>query len=318
MRNRLLLVAALLVACLCAAQRSNVVYVDSFPGESVAVKLTAAQLSTQCANASVPCVLVMDSKLAVYAEGSLPLRCANCLWLDYRSALGLAVNGSLISGGILPWSISSGNLLAPVGKFIRSADLGTPEIKFGSTGGGYATITFTVNSIAVARFDGGVGFELLNSARFVLGSTDFASLPISPTNGSQYYCTDCTKANPTTGGGTGTTVSFENGQWNGGAAGGGGVSSIASGTKALSTSAITSGTCTAAQTASATGTATTDVVRASFNGDPTGVTGYAPAATGMLTVIPYPTANTVNFKVCNNTAGDITPGAITLNWQVLR
>lgn len=93
---------------------------------------------------------------------------------------------------------------------------------------------------------------------------------------------------------------------------------IASGTLALSTTAIASATCTAAQTATATGTATTDVVTASFNGDPTAVTGYAPSTSGMLTIIPYPTANTFNVKVCNNTANSITPGAITLNWKVVR
>lgn len=93
---------------------------------------------------------------------------------------------------------------------------------------------------------------------------------------------------------------------------------IASGTLALSTSAIASGACSAAQTATATGTATTDLVLASFNGDPTGVTGYAASTNGMLTIIPYPTANTFAVKVCNNTNASITPGAITLNFRVIR
>jgi hypothetical protein len=93
---------------------------------------------------------------------------------------------------------------------------------------------------------------------------------------------------------------------------------IASGSLALSTTAIASAACSAAQTATATGTLTTDVITASFNGDPTAVTGYVPLTTGMLTIIPYPTANTANFKVCNNTSASITPGAITLNWRVVR
>lgn len=91
---------------------------------------------------------------------------------------------------------------------------------------------------------------------------------------------------------------------------------IASGTKALATSAIASATCTSAQTDTATGATTSSVVDASFASDPTGVTGYAPATSGMLTIISWATANTVNFKVCNNTAGSITPGAISLNWRV--
>ena len=93
---------------------------------------------------------------------------------------------------------------------------------------------------------------------------------------------------------------------------------IASGAKALATGAISSATCTSAQTDTATGTATTDTIIATFNGDPTAVTGYVPLTTGMLTIIAYPTANTVNFKVCNNTSSSITPGAITLNWRVVR
>ncbi len=93
---------------------------------------------------------------------------------------------------------------------------------------------------------------------------------------------------------------------------------VASGAKALATGAISSAACTSAQTDTATGTLTTDTVVASFNGDPTGVTGYVPLTAGMLTIIAYPTADTVNFKVCNNTTGSITPGAITLNWRVVR
>lgn len=93
---------------------------------------------------------------------------------------------------------------------------------------------------------------------------------------------------------------------------------IASGAKALATSAISSAACSSAQTDTATGTLTTDVITASFNGDPTAVTGYVPLTAGMLTIIVYPTADTVNFKVCNNTSSSITPGAITLNWRVVR
>jgi len=97
-----------------------------------------------------------------------------------------------------------------------------------------------------------------------------------------------------------------------------GAALVASGTAAMGTSAISSATCATAVTVAATGVATTDVITASFNGDPTAVTGYVPLTTGMLAIIPYPTANNVNFKVCNNTAGSITPGAITLNWRVVR
>jgi hypothetical protein len=98
---------------------------------------------------------------------------------------------------------------------------------------------------------------------------------------------------------------------------------VARGTVALGTASIASGACAGAiaGTASAGNTANilaTDTINTSFNGDPTAVVGYQPATTGMLSIIPYPTAGASNFKVCNNTNSAIVPGAITLNWQVLR
>ena len=101
-------------------------------------------------------------------------------------------------------------------------------------------------------------------------------------------------------------------------AAGGVTSTIAAGTAALGTGAIGSAACATVVTVAATNTATTDVVMASFNSDPTAVTGYVPLTTGMLVVVFYPTAGNVNFKVCNNTSASITPGAITLNWRVVR
>jgi hypothetical protein len=101
-------------------------------------------------------------------------------------------------------------------------------------------------------------------------------------------------------------------------AAGGLSTTVVSGTSALGTGAITSATCASAVTTSATGTATTDVIWWGFNGDPTAVTGYVPLVAGMLTIIAYPSANNVNFKVCNNTNASVTPGAITLNWRVVR
>lgn len=93
---------------------------------------------------------------------------------------------------------------------------------------------------------------------------------------------------------------------------------IASGTSALGTSAIGSAACATVVTTAGVGILTTDTVTASFNGDPTAVTGYVPLTAGMLTIIAYPTAGNVNFKVCNNTTSSITPGAVTLNWRVVR
>jgi hypothetical protein len=93
---------------------------------------------------------------------------------------------------------------------------------------------------------------------------------------------------------------------------------VAAGAKALATSAISSAACSTAQTDTATGVLTSDAIIVSFAADPTAVTGYVPLTTGMLSIIYYPTADTVNFKVCNNTSSSITPGAVTINWRVVR
>lgn len=96
-----------------------------------------------------------------------------------------------------------------------------------------------------------------------------------------------------------------------------GVSLIANGTSALGTGAITGGTCAATVTTAATGVATTDAIIWSFNADPNGVAGYTPGAgAGAFVVWSFPTVNNVNFRVCS--AAGVTPGAMTVNWRVVR
>ncbi len=80
--------------------------------------------------------------------------------------------------------------------------------------------------------------------------------------------------------------------------------------------AIAAGACATTVTVASASVVTTDVIAVGFNSDPTSTTGYIPGA--MLTIVPYPTAGNVNFKLCNNTASSITPTAITINWRVNR
>lgn len=95
---------------------------------------------------------------------------------------------------------------------------------------------------------------------------------------------------------------------------------VASGTAALGTTAVSSGACSSAiDGGTATGVLTTDVIVATAAADPTGITGYTPATSGSLYVWAYPTADHVNFKLCNNTGSSITPGSsLTMNWRVSR
>lgn len=93
---------------------------------------------------------------------------------------------------------------------------------------------------------------------------------------------------------------------------------ISSGTAVLGTSAISSTACATVVTVAAVGALTTDIISFAPNADITAVTGYAPVTTGGLAIYPFPSANAVNFKVCNPTNSSITPGAVTLNWILQR
>ena len=110
-----------------------------------------------------------------------------------------------------------------------------------------------------------------------------------------------------------TTAWFGDGTWKTP----GNVTLICSGTITLGTSPIAS-TGTASFTSTCTGLASTDNIQLDFNGDPTSTVGYQPSTAGMLTIIKWPSANTINVKVVNNTASSITPGALTLNYRVVR
>jgi len=93
---------------------------------------------------------------------------------------------------------------------------------------------------------------------------------------------------------------------------------IASGTKALTTGALAGNTCTAANTSSATGVLITDTITFTPNVDISGFVGYGAASTDGLAIYPYPTADNVNFKICNVTGTSITLPAVTLNYRVIR
>ena len=93
---------------------------------------------------------------------------------------------------------------------------------------------------------------------------------------------------------------------------------ICSGQIALSTGAISSGT-RATNTLSCSGlSATTDSISCTFSGDTNAVTGYAPSASGGLTLKTWASTNTINVDQVNDTSGSITPGAATVNCKGIR
>jgi len=246
--------------------------------------------------------------------------------LAYYDATGTAVSGNAnvtvssaalrlgVSGSALGTLLLSGNTSGTV-TLASQAAAGTPTVTFGTSSG---TPAVTASApLAISSSTGNISITGV-AGQVLAGATP--AFTATPTLGASGTLGSITMGNATSGtitlqpttGALGTvtnslpaiTATL--------------TANIASGTAALGTSAISSATCATVVTVSATGTATTDVVTASFNGDPTAVTGYVPLTTGMLTIIAYPTSNNVNFKVCNNTGSSITPGAITLNWKVTR
>jgi hypothetical protein len=105
--------------------------------------------------------------------------------------------------------------------------------------------------------------------------------------------------------------------------GSGSTATIAYGALALATSSISSGACQtvsagSVNSATASGVATTDAVQFTPSASIKAATGYIPSTSGGLTITAYPTSGYVNFDVCNWSAGAIVPGAVTLNWRVVR
>lgn len=80
----------------------------------------------------------------------------------------------------------------------------------------------------------------------------------------------------------------------------------------VGTTAIAANTCTSGFTATMTGVLTTSVFAFTPTTDTSGVTGWG--ATGGLVITAWPTANTLNYKVCNQTTASITPsGSVIFN-----
>jgi len=104
-----------------------------------------------------------------------------------------------------------------------------------------------------------------------------------------------------------------------GACGGAAATSFADarGSFVLATNTIAPGTCAKSSTTRATGATKSSVVHWSLGSDPNAVPGYAGSTSGaVLQVYVYPTDNAVNVRVCNNTQSSITPGAMSINWDL--
>lgn len=88
-------------------------------------------------------------------------------------------------------------------------------------------------------------------------------------------------------------------------------SNIANTTFTTATTAVSANTCNSVVTVTMTGVATSSVFMITPSSDTSGITGWG--STGGLILDAWPTSNTLNYKICNQTGLSITPGAVTFN-----
>ncbi len=225
--------------------------------------------------------------------GSGAVTCSGCV---ASTATAFAADGK----PVFTWTLTNGAFDQNGGTDMRAVLDYKPSPVSGRgisvTAGDQDTIA-TDGTVIPAKFSG-------SGAPGAVGGSSLGDTYVNSATGDFYVCGNASANCSSVGAGQWTKVN--------------GTQTIASGAQALATSAIASGTCTGAQTATATGTLTTDTIVTTFAGDPTAATGFLPSTSGMLTIVTYPAANAVNFKVCNTTGSSITPGAVTVNWRVVR
>lgn len=162
----------------------------------------------------------------------------------------------------------------------------------------FTTGTINVSTLNATTITGGISASSITS-----GTVSAARLPVFGPSGS----THSVGAVPDPGATAGSTRFLrEDGTWAAPT-----VASIANVQVILPTSAIAANSCTTPASVTMTGVATTSAFSTAFASNPNSVNGWG--TNGGLTFNAWPTANTLNWSVCNQTTASITPGAITLN-----
>ena len=202
------------------------------------------------------------------------------------------VSGTMNGSGFLTGSLCDTTLVSPSGAQWRftlcpNASAGCSVVTTAVSGASESLSTVLSAGLTAPRFPAGNG---------AFGYLD-AEVITTPQPGGTYY-------NVT----TPALRIWSGSAWSTVGAGSAGIANI---TVTLPTSALTANTCSTPATATMTGLATTSAFDTAFATNPNAVNGWGSA--GGLVFTAWPTANTLNWSVCNTTSSSITPGAMTLN-----
>jgi hypothetical protein len=159
-----------------SAQTSNTFNAKEFPGNDKGSKVAAAQ--AQCnLNTSIPCIIIIDPILAAFPPGTMPTKCAQCLWQDYTTP------GAVVIANSYSIRIASAFGRADCGANVNAADadLGVTagEIWVNQACGTTWTTPFSISTTHALRFVQG-GTYTMPAGNTVASSGGVVALSAEP------------------------------------------------------------------------------------------------------------------------------------------
>lgn len=119
---------------LAMAQTDNTVYARQFPGGNVGLKVTNA-MATCTTNTSIPCLIVIDPSMSVWAPGTLPSLCSHCYLFDFRHPG--SMGGGVPSGPAFSIQFANSGVTAFASDGAITINPSTHTLNVGAPSGGF-------------------------------------------------------------------------------------------------------------------------------------------------------------------------------------